>query len=161
MAKILKEKYFLNSSFLDAVVSPDASYSWKSICNARWVLRKGVRKIIGSGASVDIWKDPWVPSLPEFRVEGVNRTSDQGPYMVDELLIKGSWDIGVLESLFSRVEIDPIRKISTSMYNTDDCWTWMLAKSGDFSVRSAYNCLLNVDNGGGPPPLTDAVGDEA
>uniref|UniRef100_A0A803KVQ0 Uncharacterized protein n=1 Tax=Chenopodium quinoa TaxID=63459 RepID=A0A803KVQ0_CHEQI len=143
MAKILKGKYFPNSSFLDAAVSPAASYTWKSICNARWVLRKGVRKIIGSGASVDIWKDPWVPSLPDFRVDSVNRTSDQGRYMVDELLIEGSWDIGALVSLFSRVEIDAIRKIPTSMYNTDDCWTWMLAKSGDFSVRSAYNHLLS------------------
>ncbi|XP_021771731.1 uncharacterized protein LOC110735860 [Chenopodium quinoa] len=68
MEKVLKGKYFPNTSFMDAKIASNSSYTWSSIMSARDVLSKGIRKILGNGASIDIWKDPWVSTLPNFYV---------------------------------------------------------------------------------------------
>lgn len=35
---------------------------------ARDVIEKGARWIIGNGATIDIWNNPWVTTLPRGRV---------------------------------------------------------------------------------------------
>lgn len=46
MEKVLKNKYFPNSSFMEVKVSPIASYTWKFILSARSLLAKGVQKVV-------------------------------------------------------------------------------------------------------------------
>ncbi|KAM1033699.1 hypothetical protein COP2_038270 [Malus domestica] len=41
VATALKEKYFPNNSFMEALLNSGASYVWKSICTARKVLSLG------------------------------------------------------------------------------------------------------------------------
>ncbi|XP_021724434.1 uncharacterized protein LOC110691788 [Chenopodium quinoa] len=67
MSKVLKGKYFPNSSFLEAKISPNMSYTWRSILGARDVLEMGARKVVGDGTTTLIRKDPWIPSLPNFK----------------------------------------------------------------------------------------------
>lgn len=57
VSRTLKAKYFPHCSFLEAVIKPDASYGWKSICTARSVINLGSRWQIGKGDSVHIWND--------------------------------------------------------------------------------------------------------
>uniref|UniRef100_A0A803LJ42 Uncharacterized protein n=1 Tax=Chenopodium quinoa TaxID=63459 RepID=A0A803LJ42_CHEQI len=132
MTKVLKGKYFPNANFLDAKVSPAARYTWKSICSAREVLRKGVRRMIGVSESVDIYRGPWVPTLLEFRVRSVNREDRQGPNMVKELLTDGCWGLEVLQNLSSRDEVEAITKIPVLMFNSGDFLSWNYGKNGDF-----------------------------
>jgi hypothetical protein len=47
VCRILKAKYFPHTSFLEAQVSGNVSYIWRSICEARHVLRDGLRWRVG------------------------------------------------------------------------------------------------------------------
>lgn len=54
VAKVLKGKYFLNSSFLDAWVNPDTSYCWKSICLAHRIISLGICWEVGNGLNIRV-----------------------------------------------------------------------------------------------------------
>ena len=64
----LKAKYFPNTSFLEARLSSNASDIWRSICESRHVLRSGLRWRVGSGSSISVWNDAWLPSPSTFKV---------------------------------------------------------------------------------------------
>lgn len=88
--KALKNKYFPYSSFMDVKLSPIASYTWKSIMSARSFLSKGVKKIVGRGNTINIWEDPWVSTLPNFRILTAENKEEERPRHVCELIVDGA-----------------------------------------------------------------------
>lgn len=60
-ARILKAKYFPNTSLLSAKLKDGCSYTWRSIMQGVEVLRDGVIWRVGNGQSINIWEDLWVP----------------------------------------------------------------------------------------------------
>jgi hypothetical protein len=60
-ARILKAKYFPNTSLLSATLKDGCSYTWRSIMQGVEVLRDGVIWRVVNGQSIKIWEDPWVP----------------------------------------------------------------------------------------------------
>jgi hypothetical protein len=60
IAQTLKAKYFPNEPFLKARPKKNMSYTWRSILQASWVLKKGCYWTIGNGVDVDIWEDNWI-----------------------------------------------------------------------------------------------------
>ena len=48
--KVLKAKYFPDCTFMEAAVPSHSSYTWRSIAQARHVIRLGTRWRIGSGS---------------------------------------------------------------------------------------------------------------
>lgn len=90
MEKALKNKYFPYSSFMDVKLSPIASYTWKSIMSARSFLSKGVKKIVGRGNTINIWEDPWVSTLPNFRILTAENKEEERPRHVCELIVDGA-----------------------------------------------------------------------
>ena len=138
MAKTLKGKYFPNTSLLDAKLSPLASFTWKSIYSARGLLQKGIRKVVGSGLSVEIWNDPWVPDLPQFKPQRNGEGEEEGPRMVSDLVINRGWNLELLNRTFSAWEVQAIIKIPVSHESREDRWAWHHTKNGEFTVRSAY-----------------------
>ncbi|XP_021684459.2 uncharacterized protein LOC110667803 [Hevea brasiliensis] len=67
-ARILKGLYFPHTSFWQARKSQKASWIWQSLLESRRVLKEGFHSNIRDGSKTLIWKDPWVPSFPNFRV---------------------------------------------------------------------------------------------
>ncbi|CAN0881550.1 Uncharacterized mitochondrial protein AtMg00310 [Linum grandiflorum] len=63
IGRIMKAKYYKNASAL-AVIDHNPSFMWRSLMNAQNL----VCWWIGNGASVRIWSDKWVPSLPDFYI---------------------------------------------------------------------------------------------
>lgn len=51
-ARVLKGKYFPRTSFWEAKISNNSSYSWRSIMGARSLLVHGTRWVVGNGSSV-------------------------------------------------------------------------------------------------------------
>lgn len=142
VAKILKSKYFPHSPFLTAKISPIASYTWKSICSVRSLIMKGARKLVGDGASIDIWQDPWVSKLPNFHVLSPRNSDENGINVVRDLIEEGKWNTTLLHSLFSNWEVSAILQEFIPEFPTQDEWTWTCTKNGVFSVRSAYYLAL-------------------
>ncbi|CAJ2631804.1 unnamed protein product [Trifolium pratense] len=57
---LLKARYFPNSSFFDAQLGYNPSYSWKSLWSSREVLKRGCRWVIGDGSKVKVMGEPWI-----------------------------------------------------------------------------------------------------
>lgn len=62
LSRVLKARYFPFSDIFSAKVGSYPSLTWRSICSARDVIADGLLWRIGSGAKVNIWNDPWIPS---------------------------------------------------------------------------------------------------
>jgi hypothetical protein len=62
VAQTFKEKYYPKRSFLEAEASKNgASYTWRSIQKASWILKKGGLWNVGDGEQINIWTDNWLP----------------------------------------------------------------------------------------------------
>ncbi|GAU48256.1 hypothetical protein TSUD_174940 [Trifolium subterraneum] len=60
MARSLKAKYFPHHNFFQAKKGTRSSYSWQSIHQASWILKKGCFWIMGNGNHINIWEDRWI-----------------------------------------------------------------------------------------------------
>lgn len=155
MARVLKGKYFPHTEFLKTKVSPCASFTWKSILSARELIMKGACKMIGNGHETNIWSDPWIPSLPLYRITtDLQRRDVEGPTKVNELIEAGEWKENELSSLFLPWEVRAIRNIPIPIRNMEDFWSWQHTKNGNFTVRSAYYVALNGDRQAEPTTST-------
>jgi hypothetical protein len=60
-SRILKAKYFPNSTVLEAQPRSGMSYAWRSILKGVDLLKQGLIWRVGHGADLNIWSDPWIP----------------------------------------------------------------------------------------------------
>uniref|UniRef100_A0A2N9IE03 Reverse transcriptase domain-containing protein n=1 Tax=Fagus sylvatica TaxID=28930 RepID=A0A2N9IE03_FAGSY len=74
-----KAKKF-NEAWMHRDPPKNASKTWKAIEGLKSLIMKGACFIVGDGAVIDIWKDPWVPWLPNFlpqpKYETINERLD-------------------------------------------------------------------------------------
>ena len=61
-------KYFPDSSFSQAKLGHNPSFTWRSIRLAQEVVNKGMRWRVGDGHSIKIWSDKWLPSPSLYKV---------------------------------------------------------------------------------------------
>lgn len=66
--KVFKARYFHFSDIMAAKIGSYPSFTWRSLCNARELISDGLLWRIGSGDSVNIWNDPWLPGLGNSRL---------------------------------------------------------------------------------------------
>ncbi|KAK9668774.1 hypothetical protein RND81_13G086000 [Saponaria officinalis] len=93
VAKVIKGKYFPNSSFLEANLGYNPSFTRRSIREAKWVFEKGLRRRIGDGASTSIWKDPWLAEMCTGKVLSPKPSDCELTLVKDLLSVNGrAWD---------------------------------------------------------------------
>lgn len=68
VCRVLKAKYFPEEDVLSGVLGSWPSYTWRSICGAKWVVERGSRWLVGNGESINVWKDRWVPRPCNFKI---------------------------------------------------------------------------------------------
>lgn len=61
ISKLLKARYFPNSSFRQAGLGSNPSYVWRSIYAAKDLIMAGSILKVGSGESIRVWDEPWIP----------------------------------------------------------------------------------------------------
>lgn len=98
----------------------------KNIKVCRDLIVKGANFHVISGSIIQIWKDPWIPTLPFFKPD----TSPLNPNL--------SWNLEVLNITFSPVVVKDIRKIQISPQIPISTLYWSPSKSRNFSSKSAY-----------------------
>jgi hypothetical protein len=86
IAQVLKAKYFPKESFLKAQPKQNMSYTWRSIIQARWVLKQGCFWTIGNGADIDMWEDSWIHQ------KGNNTTWSKRPPQSDKTKVQDLMD---------------------------------------------------------------------
>ncbi|KAL0284767.1 UNVERIFIED_CONTAM: putative mitochondrial protein [Sesamum calycinum] len=141
--QVLKAKYFPHSHLFDATLGSRPSYTWRSIFTAMNLFRSGCRWRIGTGHSVNIWEDPWIPRTPSFRVitpQPLNILASQVSELIDADL--RVWNESLVNSLFSPEDRDLILQIPLRLVGSTDLLVWHYSRNGLFSVRSAYHLAL-------------------
>ncbi|KAM6582643.1 hypothetical protein CsatB_009645 [Cannabis sativa] len=101
----------------------------------------GLRKCIGSGTTVRITEDPWLPIVN--RPTPVPVTPGLENFNVSSLFQVGSlnWDVDVVRDLFSPTDATVILGIPISHTTYEDTWYWLNEKDGFYSVRSSYKLI--------------------
>ena len=54
--RVLKAKYFKNSSFLEAQLGNSPLYTWRSLMEAKDIVEREMRWNIGNGRNINVWK---------------------------------------------------------------------------------------------------------
>jgi hypothetical protein len=62
VAQVLRDKYFPNSTLLQASLGRNPSYAWRSIFKAKAIIEKGMLWRVGNGETIKIWGDRWLPN---------------------------------------------------------------------------------------------------
>jgi hypothetical protein len=140
--QVLKAKYFHNSNLLDMAPASAASATWRAIEYGIELLKHGAINRVGDGESTRIWRDNWIPRVPNMKPSGPIRACRLR--CVSHLLRRGSneWDEGTLRRYFFPWDVDEILKIRLPATKRPDWVTWQYEKTGLFTVRSAYRLAL-------------------
>lgn len=142
VTSIMRARYFPKSGFLDAKIGSNPSYVWRSLMEAKDVLRQGCRRWIGNGKSTRIWKVPWLP-CPENGYMTTNMPEQLQEAKVEGLLAenKKEWDEEVLQDICNERDCGLIRQIPIPQRSKEDSWFWLYDDKGEFTVRSCYRRL--------------------
>ncbi|KAL0411938.1 UNVERIFIED_CONTAM: hypothetical protein Slati_3783500 [Sesamum latifolium] len=126
-------------------LEPGPRFAWRSILAAQYLFRAGCRWRVGSGASISVWTDPWIPRPHSFRpITPVPpawahlRVAD----LIDPVCC--DWQVDLVKTIFWPDDSASILAIPLSRIGDADRLIWHYSKSGVFSVRSAYHlaCAL-------------------
>jgi len=138
-ARVLKEKYFPENSFLEASLGYRPSYIWRSIWLAKPLLREGLIWKVGDGSNINIWGDRWIFSPHSNSIQSpvhiLNRDAK-----VAEIIDQDSrwWNIPLIEQIFPADIVEKICSLAISPGVEQDRQVWAFSANGLFSVRSAY-----------------------
>ncbi|XP_056847372.1 uncharacterized protein LOC130498048 [Raphanus sativus] len=147
LARVLKGRYYNDSSPFDdrRIYSP--SYGWRSIMAAKPLLISGMRRTIGTGRDTRVWSDPWVPDT----VARPPRPAQHIVYRLPQLLVQSfirndtkEWDIQLLREFFHPGDIPLILGIKPSHFSAMDGYAWNHTKSGAYTVKSGYDLLQST-----------------
>lgn len=116
------------------------SPQWKEILKGRDIIEKGRCMIIGNGEKTNIWLDPWIPTIPDFKAFPKDPDNIKCHH-VNDFICDSKWNEQCLMDQFEAPVADEIRKISIGNKDSDDFCSWILDKQGTFSVRSAYKII--------------------
>ncbi|MDV3166792.1 MAG: hypothetical protein Q8807_04125, partial ['Waltheria sp.' little leaf phytoplasma] len=94
---------------------------------------------IGSGETIDIWRDKWLRTAPLFRATHVSLRSPRCQ-LVSSLIDPGTkqWKIDELWRLFTPEDVDRIVHTPISARGGPDKLIWHHASNGDYWVKSGY-----------------------
>lgn len=141
MAKVLKAKYFPNSSILQCSAKGGISYSWRSILQGVHLLKDGIIWRVGNGKNINIWTDPWLPRGSTRRPMTPHGSSILT--CVSDLIhpTTGTWDEQLVMDTFWPEDAKVILTIPIDV-DMDDWPTWHFDPKGVFSVKSAYKLAV-------------------
>ncbi|KAL0301821.1 UNVERIFIED_CONTAM: putative mitochondrial protein [Sesamum radiatum] len=139
LSQVLKARYYPSSSPLEAKVGYRPSLTWRSIINSKEIIAAGSRWSVGSGSSIKIWKDPWLPRPVTFKpITPPPEGHDQNVVaaMIDPETKE--WDRQIIENIFNPEDQELILKIPLGRESLPDTRCWHYTQNGLFTVRSAY-----------------------
>ena len=158
--RVFKSKFFPDCLILEASNSYSRSYAWHSILKGQDVLLKGARWRVGSGESISVWLDAWLPSLEHPRIQSHIVEGFEDIKVKDLIdLETHSWDDNLIQGLFNNQEVNLIKSnplCTTPIANT---LTWPFNASSSYTVRSGYKFLAKDELQNQSPAHSDQNND--
>jgi hypothetical protein len=142
-ARVLRARYYHDKPFMEASAPRTASRTWRAILVGREALAKGIIKRVGTGESISIWDDNWIPNSGTLRP--LYRPAEATVEKVSELITEDThqWNIQKMDdNNFSQPDIDRIIQIPLSSRPGEDWLAWSYEKTGLYTVKSAYRMLV-------------------
>lgn len=141
-----KAKYFPRCSFLEATDCPNSSYVWKSVLAAQDILKSGCYWRVGTGSSIRVMEDKWIPNHPENKVLCPTE-NDEWEWRVSDLIdwrVHG-WDRERIYMCFNQFDAEAILKIPLSRRLIQDRLVWKFGRKGKYEVKSGYHVARMLD----------------
>lgn len=113
VTRVLKGRYFPRTSFLQATLGHNPSYTWRSILASQELIRKGTRWRIGSDHQTSVFNDPWLPSNDNPYIESLP-PDDMTNLRVADIRIQEGWNYDLLRDLFNERDQQLITQIPLS-----------------------------------------------
>ncbi|CAA7027491.1 unnamed protein product [Microthlaspi erraticum] len=144
-SRVFKGRYYRNTTPLEPIKSYSPSYGWQSIISARPLVNKGLIKRVGSGTSILVWGDPWIPASRPRPAMG-NGVHFYPHLRVSELMTPGTltWNLPLLNQLFESSDVSTIMGIPTSRAGRPDSVGWFFTKTGRYTVKSGYDLAQQI-----------------
>lgn len=132
------------------------SHGWRSILVGRDLLLENLGWIVGDGASISIWDDPWLSHSSQRRPMGPPTAPHQN-LTVSELMIPETkeWDITKIRLILPDFE-ETILSIKQSLTGAPDKQIWLGTKSEVYSTKSGYFTAANRAGDREPLPIAGA-----
>jgi ribonuclease HI len=143
VSRLFKARYFPHSTFLASSIGHNPSFVWRSISNAKFLVRAGSRWCIGSGDSISILDEPWLSDGACISTTGPNLEYIQNTklaHLIDHSTKE--WNQDIIHTLFDQNIVDSILKTPLIQQVSSDRLVWKAEKNGNYSVKSAYRLCV-------------------
>ncbi|CAN6282264.1 unnamed protein product [Urochloa humidicola] len=145
LARILKAKYFPNTSFWRAPTYGTRSAFWSSILQVKNLLHENSIMQISNGNS-NIWNEPWCEGWETIHSSlNLSHSEPSLPNQVSELWSNRllSWDIRKVESIFRQPAAQRIIATQKVSSTDPDSLCWKPSPQGDCTTKQAFRCIAN------------------
>ncbi|KAA3474020.1 reverse transcriptase [Gossypium australe] len=134
VAKVLKANYFPDDQFLNSRLGNSSSYTWKSIWAMKDVLRKGLVWRVGTGNSISVNTDAWIPEAYNFKL--LSQVESMRDCCVNLLIDNNSrkWKEELVRYTFAEEDAARILQIPLASNPHEDFRAWGGEASGEFSI---------------------------
>ncbi|OUZ99671.1 Reverse transcriptase zinc-binding domain [Macleaya cordata] len=127
-------------------MASSASPIWRSMLSLRPLVEGNSCWFVGNGESISIWKDPWIPSISTFKPISPC-PHDCHIQLVSDLFLPNTkeWNVPLLQSLFSDLEVQAIVRIRLPQTDQLDRLIWTKTPTGMFTPKSFYRVLSDLE----------------
>ncbi|XP_045831362.1 uncharacterized protein LOC123922707 [Trifolium pratense] len=147
VTQIIKAKYYPKGDFLTATHKQNMSYTWRSILQASWVIKKGSYWTIGSGQDINIWEDNWIQQKGNSPGTS-SKPNNCGLTKVKELMDNNynEWNASIINQVFNPYEAHMILQIPILDKTQPDTLTWDGTRDGTYTMKSGYHAIIDWAN---------------
>ncbi|KAK3229436.1 hypothetical protein Dsin_001317 [Dipteronia sinensis] len=140
---MLKAKYIKDGNIAKARNSyiHNSSSTWRGVAFGVELISKGLKWRVGNGSQILFWTDVWISEFGSLKCQAtVPLSVDQLLKKVSDYIYDEEWNIHKLKSILPWHIVLRIISIHICWRKSElDKAIWGLSKSGDFSVKSAYD----------------------
>lgn len=142
LSRLLCNRYFSRSSFLDCCIGARPSFAWRSMLHGRDLLKQGLLQDIGDGENTRVWLDNWilapVPRPPKYRQEAIVDLTMNVSDLLD--VQTGKWDPVLVRQFIEEEDVEFVLQTKTQRSRTDKR-IWGFSKNGKYDVKSGYKLI--------------------
>src|ERR1044072_4089655 len=117
--------------FIDAATGWTPSYTWRSIQQASWIIKKGSFWRIGNGFQIKVWEDNWLPyniNLKSMTERPLNCSVSYLYELIDRE--HGSWNRNMVNELFLPNDASKIMRMPLLDLEERDALIWHSSSHG-------------------------------
>ncbi|XP_057809015.1 uncharacterized protein LOC131023489 [Salvia miltiorrhiza] len=120
---------------MEVKVSPNCSFTWRSLCWGRELIARGTRWKVGDGRSIRVTKDRWIPGRDIWQEQRA-QTEDNNRKVADFITAERQWHVGKLKEVFPDFLVPAICSIDLPVETKSDTFFWGFDEKGRYSVKS-------------------------